>query len=400
MQAQITLALGGISLCLLPSCTSLRLIHDPQFGFVSSDQIPGLLKSVRCELKTFYAANAARRSANTYILRTGEAPATSFSYFPIDPDLFGGVFLDLKVVDTLAVGTGDTNLARKQLIDETHSRSWTFAPILGTQNTYGVTYSLLIDQSKGLATSGEADPFRCYHPNAIARGATYEELADDVVPNAANFARITVIGAKPLAGWLLDNGSVLWRNFVAESESVQTTEQIVPAQMNYTFTIQATGGLNVRYSLISPVWSPAQGGAGASAVQTSQLQIVVNGYDATVAIGAKTGNAKRKDITPRPRLTAAERSRMEKRIERDKAKQRKLVNDLRPKVEAAEKTAGFLPLTEDQIRQKEALEQAKEELRKLEVRSKSLRSRKPTGRSPPAFSRGRLIYPQALPVQP
>jgi hypothetical protein len=56
-----------VSAALLSSCASLQYIHDPQFGFLNSDQAPDLLKSVRCELITFYAANAARKDALDWI---------------------------------------------------------------------------------------------------------------------------------------------------------------------------------------------------------------------------------------------------------------------------------------------------------------------------------------------
>src|ERR1700733_7082014 len=41
-------------------CTNLDFIQDPQFGVFSSDQIEPFLKSVRCELITFYTANEQR----------------------------------------------------------------------------------------------------------------------------------------------------------------------------------------------------------------------------------------------------------------------------------------------------------------------------------------------------
>ena len=53
---------GGIAVwatgsMMLAGCVSPNLIHDPQTGIISRDQIPGFLKSVRCELATFYEAN-------------------------------------------------------------------------------------------------------------------------------------------------------------------------------------------------------------------------------------------------------------------------------------------------------------------------------------------------------
>jgi hypothetical protein len=43
---------------LLCSSTSLDLIHDPQTGLIDRSQVRGFIKSVRCELKTFYDLNS------------------------------------------------------------------------------------------------------------------------------------------------------------------------------------------------------------------------------------------------------------------------------------------------------------------------------------------------------
>ena len=48
---------------ILASCSTLEHIHDPQFGILSSREIPSLLQSLRCELITFYADNKARKQA-------------------------------------------------------------------------------------------------------------------------------------------------------------------------------------------------------------------------------------------------------------------------------------------------------------------------------------------------
>jgi hypothetical protein len=47
-----------IGVVALSACSTLENIHDPQFGLLSREAVPHLLKSIRRELVTFYAANA------------------------------------------------------------------------------------------------------------------------------------------------------------------------------------------------------------------------------------------------------------------------------------------------------------------------------------------------------
>jgi hypothetical protein len=205
--------------------------------------------------------------------------------------LFGGVFLDLKVLDTLGIGAGDTSLTYKTTLSSTRSNSWIIAPTANTANTYELNYSFIIDQSTGLARTDaypSDDGFKCY--SSLDNTINLYGLASGKFPDRQNFIRIKVNGVEPLAAWLLDNSRDLWNNFRAASDS-EEVEQIIGTQMNYNFLVQITAGLDVRYSLMSPLWSPAQFGGLASSVQTSQLQFYLNGYDASLPGGTKTGTA-------------------------------------------------------------------------------------------------------------
>jgi hypothetical protein len=304
----------GLSACaILGGCASLELIHDPQTGVISRTEVPRFLKSVRCELSTFYHANLNRRaffeqrSAEAQRVmqqakRTGDAATRSQAerlreeavshgvHFPIAPDLFGGVYMDLKVVDTLGIGAADANFVNKRTIDATRTETYGIAPVLNTQNTYQMVYSFLIDQTAGISRTPLDDPFKCYDPSLLVSEVTSLMLAENAVVNAARYTRILVNGQRPLAAWLLDNAEQTWVNFHAKREEDEA-ERLIPVQMNYSFTVQVTGGLNVRYSLTTPIWTPAQIGGGASAVQSSQMSIYLNGEDANLAGGAKIGTA-------------------------------------------------------------------------------------------------------------
>jgi hypothetical protein len=179
----------------LTGCASLALIHDPQTGVISRDEVPRFLKSVRCELSTFYQANLFRRTI--FEARAAEAQRVKQQadrtknvvlvaeaenlreqavregvHFPIAAELFGGVFMNLKVIDTLGIGAGDTNIVNKQVHDATHSETYGIAPTLNSQNTYEMTYSFLIDQGAGISTTPFDDPFKCYNPGLVGPGIT------------------------------------------------------------------------------------------------------------------------------------------------------------------------------------------------------------------------------------
>jgi hypothetical protein len=316
-----------VAACLLGSaflsgCASLNALHDPQTGLISRELIPHFLKSVRCEMATFYEANAYRRVIfETNIVESARLASRAVklhsadfalqaqaardqaiqegSNFPISPQLFGGVFLDLKVLDTLGAGAGDTNIVNKQVRDATHNVTWGISPTLNTQNTYEMNTSFLMDQSAGVSRSRQDDDFKCYGPAGYEPGVSPVALAEDSVQGAAQFTRILVNGSRPLAAWLLDNSNQAWVNFHARNQGDER-EQLIPVQMNYAFTVQVTAGLNVRYTLTAPIWSPAQIGATASSVQTSLLSLYLNGDDANLAGGVKLGQAVNANVKSPP----------------------------------------------------------------------------------------------------
>jgi hypothetical protein len=299
---------------LLSACASLDLIHDPETGLITRSEVPGFMKSVRCEMATFYQANASRQKVYTEnmaaadqwtkkatanpreravdLQRAADFRKTAIlegKNFPVSPALFGGVFLDLKVLDTLGIGAADSTLANRSGRDATHTVTWTGSPTLNTQNTYEMNFSFLIDQRSGLSRTGHDDSFRCYSAD-LPPDVTILDLAADKPAGAAQFTRILVNATTPLAVWLIQNGDQAWDNFHAVHQDAEGGA-LIPVQINYAFTVQITGGLDVRYSLVSPIWNPAQIGAQASSVQSSLMSIYINGDDANLAGGAKLGQA-------------------------------------------------------------------------------------------------------------
>jgi hypothetical protein len=397
----------------------LTLLHDPQTGIIARDQIPPFLKSVRCEMATFYQANALLRAIflenmnesvqllkkaasnvrdRDRLLQRAEAAreraVLEGRNFPVSPELFGGIFLDLKVLDTLGMGAGDTNLANKSGRDATHTVTWAGAPTLNTQNTYEMNFSFLIDQRSGLAQGNEEDPFRCYAPD-LAPGTSPVTLARDAAPGAARFTRILVNGATPLAAWLMENSDQAWENFHAMHADLDK-EGLIPVQMNYSFTVQITAGLDVRYSLTSPIWSPLQVGGVASSVQTSQMSIYVNGDDANLAGGAKLGQAV--NGVPKADGTAPGTPYVQ---EGDIGKQAKIkIATLTAQLKETEATISSKGLSDETVNQRQSLQAQLKAWQDVQEALKTAKSavvvRPPIYRAPAGNRRGYLNSPVGI----
>ncbi len=95
-------------------------------------------------------------------------------------------------------------------------------------------------------------------------------------------------GTKPLAAWLRDNGSLMSANFLSPAKGDEVAE---PAQMTYTFSLQASGGLDAKYTLTTIKWSPLAVEASGSLQQNSIVAVYINGPKAAFANGAKGGQS-------------------------------------------------------------------------------------------------------------
>ena len=84
---------------LLSSCASPYFVHDPQTGVVDREEVPRLLKSLRCEIATYVAANNQRHML--YVaeatVRNYNSATEKYQYFELDPTRFAGIALDLKI---------------------------------------------------------------------------------------------------------------------------------------------------------------------------------------------------------------------------------------------------------------------------------------------------------------
>jgi hypothetical protein len=209
----------------LASCASLNFVHDPHSGPIDRKEVPLLLKSIRCELITFYEANRQRR--RLFFADPDRASAVElYPHYELSEKLFGLISLDLKVQDNAGFNGTFDNV---QTADAMNSRTWHFGPSLSDQNTYELNWSFLIAQNNRLVRNSKVrDPFECY--TSLPKGAgsnlyDFEGLASGAYPELQMFTRIWVVGIKPLAAWLSDNTVETWKNFVAKSrEEAQRTK--------------------------------------------------------------------------------------------------------------------------------------------------------------------------------
>lgn len=285
----------------LGSCASLEYLHDPQFGFVSREQLPKFLKSVRCELVTFYDAN--RRRAKSYAATAANDPKTAaekYAYFPVKDDLFGLFFVDLKVQDTLGLPAAGSLFDEKSNRIANVSKTWHFGPNLTDQGTYEFQWSFALQQDARVSSASalkvadasneiypELGGFGCY--SGIDESTDRDALANHLYPAAEHFTRIMVNGVTPLAAWLQSNSSVMSTALLDDLH--HSEEAIFPAQMFYTFTVQVTGGVDAKFTLVSPTWNPLAPDISASIQHTNNLQIFINGDKAQGANGAKAGSS-------------------------------------------------------------------------------------------------------------
>jgi hypothetical protein len=309
----------------LASCT-LQNIQDPQFGLLDGHRVlPGLLKSIRCELITFYADNQERRRSLDWIrnrlyhegvktIRLDEV--LNHRYYDLDTEAYGAFVLESKIVDNIGLPGTNSSFANQLHAFPAHAQVFTVAPTLSAQGTYDMNYNFAIQQDEDFAhlphisedrvpaqgvENGEEknDPLLCYQK--VVSGH-FDDLAAGKYPTLERFDRLRVDGGLPLAAWLQYNTTIMGvsRNILADISSPNDRKPVPVAaeyvnegvdggQMSYIFTVQYTAGVDAKFSLLSSRWNTLAADLMASAVQTGVLSLYVNGYMAVTAINAKTG---------------------------------------------------------------------------------------------------------------
>ncbi|WP_284417292.1 hypothetical protein [Bradyrhizobium sp. SSBR45R] len=311
----------------LTGCASFEVIHDPRFGAVSKEHLPTLIKSVKCELQTFYTANNALRDElrAERIERAKHGETTiplsriyDLRHFDLDDEAYGAFSLDIKVQDSFALPGTPSSFVNVLSPTTGHTKTLGIGPSVQAQGTYDNVLWFSVPQNASVAVKpyvsdaqARAVAFRqppvsteednlCYR--RVVPDHYYQALAAGEYPGLELFDRIKVNGVQPLAAWLQENGDTMGisRNVLLDAHAEAEKRKPIPVeppygsqaidggQLSYIFTVQYTGGLDVKFSLVSSRWNPALSDVSGGIQQTGTLSIYVNGYQAAAAIGAKS----------------------------------------------------------------------------------------------------------------
>jgi hypothetical protein len=316
--------------CTLPivvaACASFEVIQDPRFGALSKDRLPGLIKSLRCELATFYTANEFHRERLSQVRRElaqRKQPylpletLLAMNYFDLDTEAYGLFTLDIKAQDTLGVPGTATSITNVLNATTGHTRSIGIGPSAQVQATYDNGIAFVIQQNSSIKTGRELEPdqavgepirpalteaeaFPCFRTSVRT---DYDGMAAGAYSNLEQFNRIRVDVGQPLAAWLQENTRTagISRNLMLDIhadtekrkpvpvEAVYREQSIDAGQLGFTFTVQYTGGIDAKFSLISSRFNPFIADVSAGLQQTGTLTIFLNGYQAQSTVGAKGG---------------------------------------------------------------------------------------------------------------
>jgi hypothetical protein len=331
MPIRILPSAAVLSSVFLSACASPYFVHDPRTLVVDRAEVPRLLKSLRCELATYIAANNQRN-----ILFAAEAKAhglesaeEKYQYFEIDPRRFGGVSLTLQIQDNLGlqmpgVGFGGTQFNRVWTNDGgVHSHFLNLGPSGSSLSTYLANWTFVIPQdaitlrpartniSATNQSATNALTFPCYAAvpkrasppfDSVYAEVDLDALARNDFPDYALFKRIWVNNTTPLAAWLEDVGTSITSSTLNWHNEQQKPDRMIPAQMSYTFTIQVTGGLDVRYGLSAPLWPTVAAEVTGSMQKTNTISIFLNGIEAFDWFNVPEGNALNNEYAPLPTI--------------------------------------------------------------------------------------------------
>lgn len=283
---------------LLSACASPYFVHDPRTIVVDREEVPRLLKSLRCEMVTFIAANNQRNMMfqAEAKLHGIQSAIEKYSYYEIDWAQFGALELSLEVEDTAGLQSG-TQFDWLRSEGNGHSHAWDLGPTASDQSSYQATWYFAVPQDAitvwpAPAAGSQEHPFSCYStiPKRIPPpfGSIYTEddldaLARNDFPDYALFKRVWVNNTTPLAAWLEEVGTSISDATLHGTHPQQKRDQIVPAQMQYTFEVQVTGGLDVKYILASPLWPTAGAEVSGTLQKTNTIVITLNGLDSQTA---------------------------------------------------------------------------------------------------------------------
>jgi hypothetical protein len=285
--------------------------------------VESVMKSLRCELMTFFEVNRLR--IRVYEAGIGKVDFQenfqNYVYMDLDPTRYGSIDANFKTIDTLGLTLG---------VDWTNkfgsiSKDWHLGPGLTGTKTYNreVVFAVPQDGRLGadvrqtdgsvskLESSPLADPnspdrsFFCYlqipgdpiprfstRTIADAREALLflEALSHRGLPQYENFERIWIDGTTTLANWLEGVSAEMAKGFFS-AQKAPYTGALIPGQVNYTFGLELKPSIDFKVTYMASIISPASADLSASRDNTGSFQLFLNTTHAAASFGGKTGTA-------------------------------------------------------------------------------------------------------------
>jgi hypothetical protein len=297
---------------LLAACGPLLAINaDPGTGVPG----PAIVKSIRCEIMTFFVTNRYRRDAFTALYTTDFRRAfDEYAFLNLDDNEYGAIDANLKTVDSVSLTVGLDWKTKVDKFGRSHDKH--LGPGLSGSKTYIVDNLFALAQDSRLGPtvapanynpstplpqsnkfyqdtdSGDID-FFCYkkdrdQPAPIVNLDVMEELANHELPQYENFDRIYVAGIPlvPLAKWLELKGAEMSQSYLAQGPYM---ESIFPGQLSYSFALEIKPSIDLKYTMIATVINPYVPEIMASRDDTDTFTIYLNTVTGKFASGGKTG---------------------------------------------------------------------------------------------------------------
>jgi hypothetical protein len=296
----------------------LENVEDPGQGV----PVASIIKSLRCEMITFFVANRMRRQSFLANYKSDfQGSFANFAFLDLDDNEYGSIQADLKTIDTFGLSVGIDRKFPYGSVGQ-FSKTWHVGPAYNQTTTYTRTNIFALPQDSTLGpttdkqrtnqlygdpTSGDADFFCYLRPyGEVTKTVTLDELESLVRhqrPEFENFHRIWVGGELTLSEWLERMGTDMAKNNLATGPY---QESILPGQINYSFSLDVKPSFDLKYTLVSSLYSPLVPDLSISKENTSTFSIFLNTKYAKAAYGGKNGTANL-DQPPKDWVVVAEK---------------------------------------------------------------------------------------------
>jgi hypothetical protein len=304
---------------LTTSCGPLLAINaDPGVGVPKT----AIVKSIRCELMTFIVTNRYRESAFLDLYQKNfrqmdfRTAFANYAYIDVDDNQYAAIDANLKTLDMASLTVGLDWKTNVNKAGESHDKH--LGPGISASKTYIADTLYAVPQDSRLGPKTPPDSFepssskRVHQPQKFYQDAdssdvdyycyknergmpaphadlrTFEALSDHQYPQFENFDRIYVASDNfvPLARWLQIQGTEMAQATLSIDKNM---ENILPGQLSYSFALDVKPSIDLKYTLVATVISPAVPELMASREDTDTFTIYLNTKSAKFASGGKSG---------------------------------------------------------------------------------------------------------------